>query len=110
MRKTLVHCFATALIALASARPALAFARNVGRGDRLLRLISGAALTGVGWYLGATPWIAVTLSVFGLMWTSTGVLAQCSIYYALEYATCPVSGEPSALRRPGVGNGPNRGR
>jgi hypothetical protein len=72
----------------------LAFTRNVGSGDRLFRLVSGAALTGIGWYLGAAPWIAVALSVFGLMWTATGVLARCSVYYALGYSSCPSGGSP----------------
>lgn len=36
----------------------------------------------------------IPLSVLGAMWTLTGVLSKCSIYYALGFSTCPVSGAP----------------
>lgn len=68
----------------------LSFARNVGAPDRLFRLTSGALLTAAGWYFNLPLWVSVGLSVFGSMWTATGVFSKCSIYYALGYSTCPV--------------------
>jgi len=46
----------------------------------------------VGWYFGFAAWAAIALTVLGAMWTATGVLSRCSIYYLIGYSTCPVSG------------------
>lgn len=72
----------------------LTFDKNVGTLDRTLRLASGAALTGAGWYFALPIWASIPMSVFGLMWFLTGVLSRCSIYYLLGYSTCPVSAHP----------------
>ncbi|TAK28627.1 MAG: DUF2892 domain-containing protein [Myxococcaceae bacterium] len=68
----------------------LTFDKNVGTADRAFRLASGLALVGAAWWLrpGAASW---ALGVLGLMWTATGVLSRCSIYYLLGYSTCPVA-------------------
>ena len=66
----------------------LSFDKNVGTPDRVFRLLSGAALTGAGWALGAPLWLAIAASVLGLMWTATGVLSKCSIFYLLGRSTC----------------------
>lgn len=71
----------------------LTFDKNVGRLDRAHRLVVGAGLAGAGWYFALPRWGAITMSVFGAMWFLTGVLSKCSLYYALGYSTCPVSGE-----------------
>lgn len=71
----------------------LTFDKNVGTLDRILRLASGAALTGVGWYAALPLWAAIPMSLFGLMWFLTGVLSKCSIYYLLGYSTGPVSAQ-----------------
>jgi len=68
----------------------LTFAKNVGTTDRILRGLSGLSLIGAGWFFHAPLWASITLTVFGLMWTATGVLSRCSIYYLLGYSTCPV--------------------
>lgn len=68
----------------------LSFDKNVGPADRVLRLGSGAALAVAGYALHAPTWARVALVVFGLMWTLTGVLSRCTIYYALGRSTCPV--------------------
>ncbi|MBL8913915.1 MAG: DUF2892 domain-containing protein [Archangium sp.] len=74
----------------------LRFEKNVGTPDRVFRLLSGAALTGVGWYFGWPMWAALITTVLGVMWMATGVLSKCSIYYLLGYSTCPLSGERRA--------------
>lgn len=67
----------------------LTFKRNVGAGDRAQRVVTGAALVGFGWYSGLPFWASLALSTFGVMWTATGVLSRCSIYYLLGHTTCP---------------------
>lgn len=78
----------------------LGFDKNVGPADRVFRLLSGAALTALGWALGAPQWASITMSVLGVMWLATGVLSKCSIYYMLGYSTCPVRSEPAPKREP----------
>lgn len=68
----------------------LTFAKNVGPVDRVVRLVSGAVLTGAGWFWHVPLPGAVAMSVFGVMWMATGVLSRCTIYYLLGYSTCPV--------------------
>lgn len=65
------------------------FDKNVGPTDRVLGLVSGAALALAGFALHAPTWARAALVVFGLMWTLTGVLSRCTIYYALGRSTCP---------------------
>lgn len=77
----------------------LSFDKNVGTGDRILRLVGGAALTGGGWYLGVPTWASGIMIVLGLMAVLTAILAKCSIYYLLGYSTCPMTGDSSPLRR-----------
>lgn len=72
----------------------LRFAKNVGTLDRVHRLLAGAGVASAGWYFALPLWEALALSAFGTMWFLTGVLSKCSIYYALGYSTCPVSGQP----------------
>jgi hypothetical protein len=67
----------------------LTFDKNVGRRDRVFRLLSGAVLIGAAWYTALPFWSSILLSVLGVMWTATGVLSRCSIYYLLGYSTCP---------------------
>lgn len=85
----------------------LTFDRNVGTRDRIFRLVSGLSLAIGAWCVGLPLAAAIPLSVLGAMWTLTGVLSKCSIYYALGYSTCPVSG---ARRLPfaGIDEGPPR--
>jgi hypothetical protein len=66
----------------------LSFDNNVGTADRIFRLASGGAVMGAGWYFGLPVWASVGLSVLGVMWTATGVLSKCSIYYLVGYSTC----------------------
>jgi hypothetical protein len=68
----------------------LTFAKNVGKWDRIFRLASGAGLVGVALYVGLPTWARAVMLVLGTMWTTTGVLSKCSIYYALGYSTCPL--------------------
>ena len=73
----------------------LTFDKNVGTLDRIFRLLSGAALAAAGWYFALPTAAAIPVSVFGTMWFLTGIFSKCSIYYALGYSTCPLSGQPS---------------
>lgn len=76
----------------------LSFERNVGRVDRFLRLLTGGAIAGVGWYFSLPTSAATAMSILGAAWFATGVLSKCSIYYLFGYATCPISGEPSSKK------------
>jgi hypothetical protein len=75
----------------------LSFDRNVGAADRVFRLASGASVTAAGWYFNFPLWAGVCTSIFGLMWTATGVFSKCSIYYALGYSTRPLAAVSSAF-------------
>jgi hypothetical protein len=81
----------------------LTFDKNVGAVDRIFRLASGAGLVAAGWYLGLPIWVCIAMTVFGVMWTATGILSKCSIYYVLGYSTCPINGSANPLRRPTAG-------
>lgn len=72
----------------------LGFERNVGTIDRVVRLASGLALVAAPWWFDADPWLAVPVSILGVMWTATGVLSKCSIYYLLGHSTCPNESRP----------------
>ena len=69
----------------------LTFDKNVGPRDRVFRLLSGGALIVSGWALSAPFAVSVALSVLGAMWTLTGILSRCTIYYLLGHSTCRVS-------------------
>ncbi len=75
----------------------LGFDKNVGSADRVSRLLSGGALGAAGWYFDLPLWASIPMTVLGVMWTATGLLSKCSIYYALEYSTCP---RRTTARRP----------
>lgn len=69
----------------------LTFAKNVGTGDRVFRLLSGLSLVAAGALLPVPPWAGGAIGVAGVMWTATGILSRCSIYYLFGYSTCPVA-------------------
>jgi hypothetical protein len=73
----------------------LSYPHNVGTADRVFRLISGVTLMAAGWHYALPLAATIGLTLAGAMWTSTAVLSKCSIYYALGYSTCPVSGKPA---------------
>ncbi len=72
----------------------LTFDRNVGPRDRVFRILSGVGLIASGWALSAPLAVSVTASVLGAMWTLTGVLSRCTVYYLLGHSTCPVPPRP----------------
>lgn len=77
----------------------LGFAENVGRADRVLRIVGGVALAVGGFTLGLGLWAAGALSVLGVMTALSGFLSRCSIYYVLGYSTCPLrDGRPDPRR------------
>ena len=64
------------------------FAPNVGRTDRIFRIVSGLLLAGVPWAVhGLSIWLWVILTVAGLAWALTGAVSRCSIYYLLGFTT-----------------------
>jgi len=65
----------------------LTFEKNVGTPDRVFRVLSGGGVIGVGWIVALPLWARIALTAFGVMWTATGVLSRCSIYYLLGYST-----------------------
>lgn len=71
----------------------LTFDKNVGPLDRAGRLVVGAGIAGVGWYLALPLWASISLSVLGALTVLTSVLSKCSIYYVLGYSSCPVTGQ-----------------
>ncbi len=70
----------------------LTFAKNVGTGDRIQRAITGCALVAAGWLFPVPLSATVALSVFGVMWTATGLFSRCSIYYLAGHSTCSRAG------------------
>lgn len=78
----------------------LTFAKNVGTADRIARIASGVGLIGAGLYLQTPTWGSIAMVGGGLLWTATGLLSKCSIYYLLGYSTCPLSGKPAAVQKP----------
>jgi hypothetical protein len=75
------------------------FDKNVGTADRVFRIVSGIGLAAAGWSLGLATWHSIIMTVLGVMWTASGVLSRCSIYYMIGYSTCPISGERFSTRR-----------
>lgn len=61
---------------------------NVGRTDRIIRIVIGLALLGLDIFLidGSIRW----LGLVGLMPLLTGISGHCPIYRLLELNTCPV--------------------
>lgn len=68
--------------------------RNVGKLDRLLRLLP-APIVGLLIYGGHVQGLAAWgLGVASAMLLVTAVTGTCSIYYMLGLSTCPISGKP----------------
>ena len=59
---------------------------NVGRTDRLIRIVLGLVLIGAFFFL-ASPWNYVAL-VAGIVSVATGVLRFCGLYRLLGINTC----------------------
>ena len=62
-----------------------------------LAIDNGIALAGAGWGFGLPTGASVGMGVLGVMTLATAVLSKCSIYYAIGYSTCPVSGAANPL-------------
>ena len=64
------------------------FSPNVGTGDRIFRVISGAALAAGPWIFDLQPQaLAIGLSIFGVAWFMTGVVSRCGLYYLFGAST-----------------------
>jgi len=63
--------------------------RNLGRWDRILRLLLPFAVLAL-WAADILPtWAAVPLGIFTLMLVPTSFTGACSIYYTLGWSTRP---------------------
>lgn len=73
--------------------------RNVGTVDRVVRALLPFVVGGF-WLAGLLPAVvAVPLTVFSAMLFPTAFTGACSIYYALGWSTCPVSGRRAPSSR-----------
>lgn len=61
---------------------------NVGRTDRIIRIVIGLGLLGLDIFLidGSVLW----LGLVGLMPLMTGIAGRCPVYRLLELNTCPM--------------------
>ena len=66
------------------------FARNVGDIDRIIRIVLGLALIGVGFFvLGGTA--GAIVGVIGFIPLLTGLVGWCPLYSLLKFSTRPSS-------------------
>jgi DUF2892 family protein len=59
---------------------------NTGKTDRIIRVLSGALLIGVGFYLAGN--VGIVLAVIGLIPLSTGLIGVCPAYTLFKIDTC----------------------
>jgi hypothetical protein len=59
---------------------------NLGTTDRILRVLSGALLIGVGFYLAGN--VGIVLGVIGLIPLLTGLVGVCPAYTLFKIDTC----------------------
>ena len=59
---------------------------NIGKTDRILRVLSGALLIGVGLYLADN--VGIVLGVIGLIPLLTGLVGFCPAYSLFKIDTC----------------------
>jgi DUF2892 family protein len=59
---------------------------NLGKMDRILRILSGALLTGLGFYLAGN--VGLVLGIIGLIPLLTGLVGHCPAYTLFNIDTC----------------------
>ena len=59
---------------------------NLGKTDRILRVVSGALLTGLGFYLAGN--VGIVLGVIGAIPLLTGLVGFCPAYSLFKIDTC----------------------
>lgn len=59
---------------------------NLGKTDRILRVLSGALLMGVGFYLAGN--LGIALGAIGLVPLLTGLVGYCPAYTLFKFDTC----------------------
>jgi Inner membrane protein YgaP-like, transmembrane domain len=62
---------------------------NLGRWDRVLRIVLGTGALGVGWAGMLPDWWAVVCKLFGLYPLLTGVLGWDPLYALARFRTSP---------------------
>lgn len=74
------------------------FACNVGRLDRVVRLLAGIALVVLGAFVLDRVALRVATAVSGVAIAMTGVVSRCGIYYLLGTSTRGQSDVPASPR------------
>lgn len=69
-------------------------ARNVGRTDRVVRVVAGAAAVVAPLALGASWAVMAPIGLFASGIAVSGVLGRCSVYHALGVSTLDTGGLP----------------
>jgi hypothetical protein len=59
---------------------------NIGKTDRILRVVSGALLIGVAFYLAGT--VGIALGIIGSIPLLTGLVGYCPAYMLFKIDTC----------------------
>jgi hypothetical protein len=66
------------------------FAQNVGSIDRIIRIVLGLALIGIGFFvLGST--VGAIVGVIGSILVLTGLVGWCPLYLLFKFSTRPSS-------------------
>ena len=60
---------------------------NVGTIDRIIRVVGGAVLAGLGFAGVISGWAGIAVGVVGLVFIATGAIGWCPIYAALGLKT-----------------------
>lgn len=76
------------------------FSENVGRADRVFRVLSGLAAAGAGWLPRVPLWTSIAMTAAGLAWLLTGVVSRCGVYYLLGFTTCPIAHDEATATTP----------
>ena len=59
------------------------YSKNIGKTDRLLRIVGGLILTSLAFWGPTNPWF-----LLGLVPTMTGAVGWCGLYQLLGISTC----------------------
>ncbi len=60
---------------------------NVGNTDRVIRVVAGAALAGLGFTGVIGGWVGIVVGIVGLVFVVTGAVGFCPIYAGLRLST-----------------------
>lgn len=63
----------------------MSFKHNIGKIDKWVRILSGIALVGIGYYLQSWLWGIVGIIIF-----ATGIIDWCLVYKIFGVSTCKI--------------------